>query len=196
MKKLLISAAMLVASTTAIAAPTSKAGGFSLQPYVTAGYSFAQAMLRTTDRSTGYPTAGMPKSFSMPFLGFGFSVSKHFGLELGYTFRGKATKGIYTAYYKNVHADVVGNYAFLHNKLVALGMVGAAIGSTPQSHYTVAGTKVAVGSDDALSLRIGLGVQYNFIKQLGLRAMVKYGFSDSSSVSGSLVETVGLVYYV
>ncbi|NDP49373.1 MAG: outer membrane beta-barrel protein [Sulfuriferula multivorans] len=185
---------LMAAMVSALALSTSASAGFfdlTLAPYVGAGIGKSQADITCPtatscdDKDTGYKIYG------------GLEVNEFMSMEFGYVDLGKTTySGAKTGKRdtRGMSVQLVGTYA-LSPKFTLLGKGGFGI-----LHTEVDGTVVASNSeaDTDLEWSLGVGGQYNFTKNVGMRVEWERYFNvgDATTTGEADVDliTAGVIF--
>jgi OOP family OmpA-OmpF porin len=115
----------------------------------------------------------------------GYAFNPNVAVEAGYADIGKASSAAGTVKGHGVFGDLVGTVPITGN-FSALGRVGAFYGRAKTD---------AGGSDSSTNLKVGLGLQYDFNKQTGLRAeWERYRFKPLGVSTNADMLSVGLNY--
>ncbi len=193
MKKVLLAvtvAGAMAASSAGFAAMT------GLNPYVAAGYGFAQMKYRTTDGTTGQVyDVSPPKNIAAPYIGLGFYISPSVAIEMDYHAQASKSNSVYHSKIKSFNIDGIYGYQFAKDWKV-LGAVGISFSSEAGSYYNVGdgNGNIPTASDDSMGIRFGAGVSYQFAKDWAARAEVKYHKFSSRLVKSGMYETIGATY--
>lgn len=165
--------AKAIISAAALAAFAAQAQG----PYV--GGSIGQSRYKgpdigglSTDRSdTGGKIYG------------GYGITPNVGVELGYAELGKADSAAGSVRGRGLFVDLVGTVP-ITDSFSAIGRIGAFNGKA----------KTSLGSSDSsTNAKYGLGVQYDFTKQTGLRAeWERYRFEPFGSKENADLFSIGV----
>jgi len=174
-------------------------------PYVGLSYvylhnSYKSSVTETIGSSTTTfsPNATSPNNFSGLSFSSGFKYGKYIGMEFGYaqfgsknqtaqttttTYRPKAGYVDFRAYYPIEQFDLIGVAGFAMTSLGDAKVVN-----------TTSGTTSTLGADDSVVPRLGLGVDYNFNDNWGIRALGKYSFVNSRYVNSAYTLEAGFFY--
>jgi OOP family OmpA-OmpF porin len=115
----------------------------------------------------------------------GYSFTPNIAAELGYADVGKASSAAGSVKGHGLYADLVGTVP-LGNNFSALGRVGVFNGKTSVTGGT---------SDSSTNAKYGLGVQYDFNKQAGIRGeWERYRFKAAGANADADLYSVGLNY--
>jgi OmpA-OmpF porin, OOP family len=126
--------------------------------------AFAQRAAETgwyVGASLGQADLGADKDTSWK-ISAGYQINRNFAAELGYIDFGEVSAAGITAASTGWELIGVGKYPFA-NQFSAYGLLGLVRGETKLSG-------AASGSDSSTELTFGLGAQYDFSRQLGVRA--------------------------
>ena len=185
---------LMAAMVSALALSTSASAGFfdlTLAPYVGVGVGKSQADITCPastscdDKDTAYKLYG------------GLEVNEFMSMEFGYVDLGKSTySGAVSGKRdtRGMSVQLVGTYS-LSPKFTLLGKGGFGI-----LHTEVDGTVVASNSeaDTDLEWSLGLGAQYNFTKNVGMRVEWERYFNvgDASTTGEADVDliTAGVIF--
>ena len=185
---------LMAAMVSALALSTSASAGFfdlTLTPYVGVGLGKSQADITCPaatscdDKDTAYKLYG------------GLEVNEFMSMEFGYVDLGKSTySGAVSGKRdtRGMSVQLVGTYS-LSPKFTLLGKGGFGI-----LHTEVDGTVVASNSeaDTDLEWSLGLGAQYNFTKNVGMRVEWERYFNvgDASTTGEADVDliTAGVIF--
>ena len=121
-------------------------------------------------------------------LAYGFSLDKNFGVELGYANLGKlkTTDGDLSVQTQSIYIAGVGNSP-LTDAFSAFGKVGVAV-----NHFTAKETGFADTKETKTRALLGLGLAYNFTKEIaGTLEYQYFGTVDQVKISAL---TVGVKY--
>ncbi|HJV96213.1 MAG TPA: outer membrane beta-barrel protein [Albitalea sp.] len=128
---------------------------------------------------------GTDKSSNGGKLYGGYSFTPNFGLELGYADLGKFSSPAGEVKGNGVFLDAVGTLPFTPN-FSGLVRVGAFNGKTDST---------LAGSERGTSYKFGAGVQYDFNKNLGLRAEAeRYRFKAFGAKPSTDLYSIGVNY--
>ncbi len=185
---------LMAAMVSALALSTSASAGFfdlTLAPYVGVGIGKSQADITCPaatscdDKDTAYKLYG------------GLEVNEFMSMEFGYVDLGKSTySGAKSGKRdtRGMSVQLVGTYA-LSPKFTLLGKGGFGILHTEVDGTVVASTSEA---DTDLEWSLGLGAQYNFTKNVGMRVEWERYFNvgDATTTGEADVDliTAGVVY--
>jgi OmpA-OmpF porin, OOP family len=113
----------------------------------------------------------------------GYGFTPNFAVELGYADLGKASSAAGSVKGHGLYADLVGTVPITQS-LSALGRVGAFNGKS----------KLSTGeSDSGTSAKVGLGLQYDFNKQTGVRGeWERYRFKSFGTNTDADLFSVGI----
>ena len=192
--------ALAVGSALALSVPSvGMAQGFSMTGpdsgwYV--GGSIGQSKVDIDTTGTAPGTTVDDKDTSFRAFG-GYQINKHFGVELGYAALGEASGnepgfGSFTVEAKAFDLVAVGTLP-INDKFSVLGKIGLYKGDLDASDSTGASL-----SESSTDLTYGIGVQYNFNKNLGIRAEWQQykgmGNQDTIGESDVDVMSIGVIY--
>ncbi|MGV8991059.1 MAG: outer membrane beta-barrel protein [Thiobacillus sp.] len=185
---------LMAAMVSALALSTSASAGFfdlTLAPYVGVGVGKSQADITCPtstscdDKDTAYKLYG------------GLEVNEFMSMEFGYVDLGKSTySGAVSGKRdtRGMSVQLVGTYA-LSPKFTLLGKGGFGILHTEVDGTVVTSTSEA---DTDLEWSLGLGAQYNFTKNVGMRVEWERYFNvgDATTTGEADVDliTAGVVY--
>ncbi len=132
-----------------------------------AGASFGQSDL-DIDKDTAWKIFG------------GYQLNRNLSVELGYTNLGEVSEGVgpFRVSAEATAWEVIGVYKFpVANQLSLYGLAGIAMAEVD---FT---TPLGSGSDDSTELTFGFGAQYDFSRNVGLRAQwQRYGADEDIDV--------------
>ncbi|HEY0856155.1 MAG TPA: outer membrane beta-barrel protein [Albitalea sp.] len=160
-------------SAAALAAFAAQAQG----PYV--GGSLGQSRYKGPDIG-GLPT---DRSDTGGKIYGGYGITPNVGVELGYAELGKADSDAGSVRGRGLFVDLVGTVP-ITDSFSAIGRVGAFNGKA----------KTSLGnSDSSTNAKYGLGVQYDFTKQTGLRAeWERYRFEPFGTKANADLFSIGV----
>jgi hypothetical protein len=191
---------VMVAPAPMIQAPT-------FQPYVGVNYVYYHSNYKSsvtdtvgTVTFTMNPSSAEPNNWSGASVDAGFKYGQYIGMEFGYyqtsskskTSQLGATTATINLLHKGFYTDFIGYYPIQEWDII--GSVGSSVNSLGNSNVQIGATKVTIRSDDGVTPRLGLGVDYHFNKNLGARIMGRYNFTQSNYVNHSLMLDAGLFY--
>jgi len=191
--------AAVVGAAAALAFPTAgMAQGFSMTGPDSGwfvGGSIGQSKV-DIDTSTFAPGATADdKDTSFRVFG-GYQFNKHFGVELGYATLGEATvnePGVVSTFEAKAFDLVAVGTLPINEQFSVFGKLGMYKGDLDASDTTGASL-----SESSTDMTYGIGVQYNFNKNLGIRAEWQQykalGNKDTIGESDVDVMSIGVVY--
>jgi OOP family OmpA-OmpF porin len=138
--------------------------------------------------SSEYKYDGSSENKTAVNLAYGLSLDKNFGVELGYANLGKlkTADGDYSVKTQSFYLAGVGNLP-LTDAFSAFGKVGVAI-----NHFTAQETGFADTTETKIRALLGLGLAYNFTKEIaGTLEYQYFGTVDQVKISAL---TVGVKY--
>jgi hypothetical protein len=177
-----------------------------LQPYVGLNYvyyhsnykSSATETVGSTTR-TFNPGSTSPNNFSGASLDAGFKYGQYAGMEFGYyqtasksRTSNNGTSTTISEMQKAFYTDVMG-YWPIHDWDI-IGLVGVSVNSLGNASISYGSTVSTLRTDDAVRPRIGLGVDYHFNKNIGVRALARYSFVQSNFVNNAYTIDAGVFY--
>jgi OmpA-OmpF porin, OOP family len=133
-----------------------------------------------------YKSEGVTDNKTALSVAYGFSVDKNFDVELGYVHLGKVKDDTSSVESQSIYIAGVGNLP-LTDAFSAFGKVGVAV-----NHFNAKATGFAETTDTKARALLGLGLAYNFTKDVaGTLEYQYFGKVDEIKISAM---TVGIKY--
>lgn len=202
----------LLLSGTAFARPSSYKGEdlvsavtpvSQFRPYIGVNYvyihqNYASSVTETigSTTTTYNPSSTSPNNFSGVSFDSGFKYGQYIGMEFGYFQAGKKseTTGATTVSMRPMGAYMDFRAYWPIENWDIIGIAGAAFNSLGDANVKSPVAQVTIRSDNTVVPRLGLGVDYNFTPNWGIRTTAKYSFVQSNYVNNTITWDAGLYY--
>jgi hypothetical protein len=177
------------------------------QPYVGINYvyyhnSYASSVTDTIAGTvrTISPNSTAPNNWSGASLDAGFKYGQYMGMEFGYYQTGTKSKTTtvngtsvkISELQKGFYAQLMGYWPIDNWDLI--GIAGATVNSLGDSTVSFGTSKSAIRVDDSVRPLLGLGVDYRFTNNIGVRGTARYSFVQSNYVNNAMLYDLGLFY--